>query len=74
VRTTLNLPDDVYLAARSLAAAKHISLGDALALMVRRQFGSAVAAATRNGFPIFPVCESAQPITLEHTLDMEDEL
>jgi hypothetical protein len=75
MRTTVNLPDDVYHAARSLADTKDISLGDALALLVRRQFNlERGAIRTRNEFPTFAVSRNAQPITLEHTLEMEDEL
>ena len=34
MRTTVNLPEDVYQAARSVAAVKDISLGDAIADLV----------------------------------------
>ena len=36
MRTTVNLPEDVYEVARSIASAKRISLGEALAQLVRR--------------------------------------
>jgi hypothetical protein len=75
MRTTVNIPDDVYRAARSLAAAKGISLGDALAVLVRRQFSPGRNRMdTKKAFPTFVVSGNAQPITLEQTLAMEDEL
>ena len=75
MRTTVNIPDDVYRVARSLADTKGISLGDALAELVRRQFSSGVRRIdTKKAFPTFVVSDTAQPITLEHTLAMEDEL
>jgi hypothetical protein len=75
MRTTINLPDDVYRAARSLAATKGILLGEALADLVRRQFSSAhTRINTRKGFPCFVVPDQARPITLEQTLAAEDDM
>ena len=73
--TTVNIPDDVYRVARSLADTKGISLGDALAELVRPQFSSGRhRTGTKKAFPTFAVSDKAQPITLDHTLSMEDEL
>jgi hypothetical protein len=75
MRTTVNIPDDVYQVARSLAAAKGISLGEALADLVRRQFDAAhTRINTRKAFPCFVVPDQAQPITLEQTLAAEDDM
>lgn len=74
MRTTVNLPDDIYLAARCLAARKNISLGEALAELARRGLNPAVPIDTRKPFPCFAVSEDAGPITLERTLAAEDEL
>jgi hypothetical protein len=74
MRTTLNIPDDVYHVARSLAAAKRISLGDALAELVRQGLHAAARVDTRKAFPCFVVREGAKPITLEQTLEAEDQL
>jgi hypothetical protein len=74
MRTTLNLPDDVYELARSLAHSKNLSLGDALGELVRKGVRPAVGASSKTGFPCFPVSHGAAPITLEKTLDLEDEL
>ena len=75
MRTTINLPDDIYRAARSLATTKGISLGEALADLIRRQFnGAHTRINTRKAFPCFVVPDQAQPITLEQTLAAEDEM
>jgi hypothetical protein len=75
MRTTINLPDDVYQVARSLAATKGIPLGEALAELVRRQFSAGRQRIdTRKAFPSFVLSDKAKPITLEQTLAMEDEL
>ena len=72
MRTTLNLPDDVYDVARSLAATRQISIGDALAELVRR--GLSPPSPSDNAvFPQFAVPPHAAPVTLEQTLDADDE-
>jgi hypothetical protein len=71
MRTTVNLPEDVYEIARSLAAAKRISMGEALAELVRRGLHPVRRLKT---FPCFAVPKNAAPITLEQTLEAEDDL
>ena len=74
MRTTVNLPDDVLRVARSLADLKGISLGDALAELIRAGLKPAARINTKTAFPSFEVSERAKPITLEQTLLAEDEL
>jgi hypothetical protein len=74
MRTTINIPDDVFEVARSLATLKGISLGDALAELARAGLKPAVRINTKNAFPSFELKKGAKPITLEQTLDAEDEL
>lgn len=74
MRTTVNLPDDVLRVARSLADLKGISLGDALAELARAGLKPAVRINTKTAFPSFEVSNNANPITLEQTLQQEDEL
>ena len=74
MRTTINLPDDIHQAARSLASVKGISLGDAVAELARRGLNPSVAITTDKPFPCFVVPKGAEPITLERTLAAEDEL
>jgi hypothetical protein len=74
MRTTVNLPDDVLRVARSLADLKGISLGDALAELARAGLKPAVRINTKTAFPSFEMKNGAKPITLEQTLEAEDEL
>ena len=74
MRTTVNLPDDVYQAARALASLQSVSLGEALAELVRRGLNPTVALSTETAFPCFRLPEDAPPITLEQTLEAEDGL
>jgi hypothetical protein len=74
MRTTVTLPDDVYEIARSLAAQRGISLGDALAELARRGLKPPPPPPSKKAFPSFHVPVTARPITLEQTLEAEDEL
>jgi hypothetical protein len=74
MRTTINLPDDVYEAARSVAAVKDITLGEALADLVRQGLRPPRMMENKNGL-LIPVLPKDSPIiTLEHTLAIEDDL
>ncbi len=74
MRTTIDLPDDVYKAARSVAVAKSISLGEAVAELVRRGLRPQGAFQTKKPFPYFELPEDAEAISLKRTLEAEDEL
>ena len=74
MRTTVNLPEDIYQIVRSIALVKQISFGEALAQLVRAGLHPPSAIETDPPFPHFSVGKDAPPITLEHTLELEDEL
>jgi hypothetical protein len=42
--------------------------------LVRQGLRPAASLPSKTAFPIFPVARDAPPITLEETLDLEDEL
>jgi hypothetical protein len=73
MRTTLNLPDDIYDVARSLADSKQVSMGEALAELVRRGLETKQRLDETTVFPRFIVPRDAPPITLENTLEAEDQ-
>lgn len=73
MRTTVNLPDEISDLVRSLADAKGISLGDAIAELVRRGLNAGLPGREEAGFPCFAVGAEAGPITLEQTLVVEHE-
>ena len=74
MRTTVNLPQDIHKAATALADLKGLSLGDALAELVRRGLKPSVMIDTRKAFPCFVLPEDAEQITLDQTLEAEDDL
>jgi len=74
MRTTINLPDDIYAIARSIAHSKDVSLGEALAELARKGLQPNPRFGGPSPFPCFSVPKDAAPITLEQTLDAEDEL
>jgi hypothetical protein len=63
MRTTANIADDALHAARSLARARSISLGEAISELIRR--GLQRETAIEEGFPVFSVRPGARPLTLE---------
>ena len=73
MRTTINLPNDISDVVRSFASAKGISLGEAVAELVRKGLQPRTPLSGENIFPQFAVAEGALPITLEETLAAEDD-
>jgi hypothetical protein len=66
VRTTLHLDEDVYRAARSLAAARGRGLGAVISDLARKGLSVPLPAGrTRRGFPTFDVPADAAPMTAE---------
>jgi hypothetical protein len=76
MRTTINLPDDIYEAARSVAAAKKISLGEALGELVRQGLRPPMEMERQpiSGLLVPRLPKDSPVITLEHTLAMEDDI
>jgi hypothetical protein len=74
MRTTINIPDDIGEIIRSFADVKGISLGEAVAELVRKGLQPRLPAPTDSLFPQFDIPEGAPPITLEQTLAAEDEI
>jgi hypothetical protein len=65
MRTTLDLDEDVLLAAKELARRRHISLGKALSELARGALMPRGAVRVRNGVPLFPIKPDAQVVTLD---------
>jgi hypothetical protein len=74
MRTTINIPDDIGDVIRSFADAKGISMGQAVAELVRKGLQPQAQGSESSSFPCFAVPAGAAPITLEQTLAAEDEL
>lgn len=74
MRTTLKLDAEVLNAARKLAAARDISLGEMISELARRGLEAAAPTARRkSGFPVFKVNPNAAPLTLSDVKRDEDE-
>ncbi|MCW5982522.1 MAG: hypothetical protein KIT09_30830 [Bryobacteraceae bacterium] len=61
MRTTLNIDDDVYELARSLADGQSISLGEAVSYLARRGAFAPPDVVVEDGFPMFRVDPGAPP-------------
>ena len=67
MRTTLHLDDDVYEAARSLAAVEGKRVGEVISRLARQGLSPRARTARKGGFPVFAVEKDAPPITPEMT-------
>ncbi len=73
MRTTLDLDEDVLLAARDLARRRRSSLGRAVSDLARQGLARTDAAHVRNGVPLFPVQPGAAVVTPELVNRLRDE-
>ncbi len=62
MRTTITIDDDVFEAARALAQASGIRLGQALSLLARRGLRVSLDSAKKRGLPVFKVNQDARII------------
>lgn len=65
MRTTLKIDDDIYRAARSIAAEHGKTIGDVISALARRGLRPAIPMQSRKGFPVFDVSPEAAPLTPE---------
>lgn len=75
MRTTVNIDDDVYEMAKSLAESRRISLGEALSLLARRGASAQADFTVVDGFPVFhvePGVPQFGPADVEEALKGED--
>jgi hypothetical protein len=64
MRTTLEIDDDVLLAAKELAEAQKSTAGKVLSELARKALGaSRKTADRRNGIPLLPPRKGARPVT-----------
>lgn len=75
MRTTLNIDDDVFELARTLAEAQRVSIGKALSELARRGAQARPFAVSKSGFITFNFPEPRRPFGPEDVqagLDAED--
>lgn len=73
MRTTLQIDDEAYRAAKALAEAKQVSLGSAVSELILRGLRPAAPPIRKAGFPIFQVADDAAPITLRDVAEALDD-
>jgi hypothetical protein len=73
MRTTLQIDDDLYQAARSIAIAEHKSVGQVISAMLRKALFLKDYRTDEDGIPSFQVSESAQPMTLEMVREADED-
>jgi hypothetical protein len=73
MRTTLDLEEDVLLAAKELARWRGVSIGKVLSDLARQALARQAGETTRNGVPLFPRRPEARVVTLELVNQLRDE-
>ena len=73
MRTTLDLEEDVPLAAKEIARQRGVSIGKVLSELARQALSRQDAGTMRNGVPLFPIQPRAGVVTLELVNQLRDE-
>jgi hypothetical protein len=73
MRTTLDLEEDVLLAAKELARQKGTSIGKIVSDLARQALMRASGTNIRNGLPLFPIQPNAGVVTIELVNQLRDE-
>lgn len=73
MRTTLDLEEDVLLAAKEIARQRGVSIGKVLSDLARQALSRQDAAPMRNGVPLFPIQPGSGVVTLELVNQLRDE-
>lgn len=74
MRTTLDIDEDVLLAAKEIAKQQGVSMGKALSKLAREALTRRASTTTRNGVPLFPQQPDTEIVTLEIVYQLRDEL
>ena len=73
MRTTLNMSEDALEQVKELAATRSVSLGEAASLLILRGATRSTPVRKDGHFYVFSPGNNAEPVTLEHSLRIEDE-
>ena len=73
MRTTVDLEDDVLLAAKEIAKQRGYTLGRVLSELVRQALTRRTSVSTKHGLPLFPVQPDAGVVTPELVNRLRDE-
>ncbi|MDT0186026.1 hypothetical protein Q9S36_38155 [Microbacterium sp. ARD31] len=73
MRTTVTIDDDVLAAAKQFAAARGLTLGEALSQLARATLTERRRHSTRNGVVLLPAPATAGKATLKDVNELRDE-
>jgi len=73
MRTTLDLEEDVLLAAKEIARQRGVTVGKVLSDLARQAMTRQVTGQTRHGLPLFPIQPDAGLVTPELVNQLRDE-
>ena len=73
MRTTLDIEDDILLAAKELARRRGLSVGKVLSDLARQALTRRGGQKVRDGVPLFPIQPDAGVVTLELVNRLRDE-
>lgn len=73
MRTTVDLEEDVLLAAKEIARQRGNTVGQVLSALVRQALTRQTPVSTRHGLPLFPVQPDAGVVTSELVNRLRDE-
>lgn len=73
MRTTVDIEDDVLLAAREIAQQRGLSIGKVLSDLARQSLLQQQQTEVRNGVPLFPIQPGGSLVTPELINQLRDE-
>jgi hypothetical protein len=73
MRTTVDLEEDVLLAAKEIAKQRGNTLGQVISDLARQALTRRPSISTKHGLPLFPVQPDAGVVTLELVNRLRDE-
>jgi hypothetical protein len=74
MRTTLDLEEDVLLAAKEIAKQRGNTVGQVLSDLARQALTRRIPVSKRHNLPLFPVQPDAGVVTLEMVNHLRDEM
>jgi len=74
MRTTVDIEEDVLLAAKEIARQRGKTVGQVLSALVRESLTRKPSVSKKHGLPTFPVQPEAGIVTLELVNQLRDEL
>ena len=73
MRTTVDIDEDVLLAAKEIARRRGVTMGQVVSDLVRQALHGAGRGSVREGVPLFPVAPGASVVTPELVNRLRDE-